>query len=74
MAPNSTNTVTSPNFAFLAKHDAVHGHDLSQKVIEIYMAYAPSSLMKRPEFTRDNLRTIDVLHQECLDEYNLKDD
>lgn len=52
----------------------VHGHYLSQKDIEICLAYDPSPLMKRPEFTRDNMRAIDALHQEFLDEYKPKDD
>jgi hypothetical protein len=52
----------------------VHGHYLSQKDIEICLAYDPSLLMKRPEFTRDNRRAIDALHQEFLDEYKPKDD
>jgi hypothetical protein len=48
--------------------------NLSQKDIEICLAYDPSPLMKRPEFTRDNMRAIDALHQSFLDEYKPKDE
>ena len=52
----------------------VHGHYLSLKDIEICLAYDSSLLMKRPEFTRDNMRAIDALHQSFLAEYKPKDD
>ena len=47
----------------------IHGHYLSQKDIEICLAYDPSPLMKRDEFTREEMLAIDGLHQAFLTEH-----
>ena len=52
----------------------IHGHYLSRRDIEICLAYDPSALMKREEFTRDAMLAIDALHQAFLGEYGIEVD